>query len=149
MDATLKALVDLLIEAVPTIVFFLFLAWYLKRTYFQPVGAILAERKKATEGVRELAQRAFEAADKRKSEFDRAIQLARGEIWDEQEKLRREWSDEQAAQIAEARAQAEGQIEDAKKAIAAEADGAQAALDRDVEGLSQKIVDAVLERRAA
>ena len=88
-----------MLEAVPTIVFFLISVWYLKRFYFRPVAAILEERRKATEGVRELAQRAFEAADKKQSEFERALDLARAEIYQEHEKLRKQWSDEQAAAI--------------------------------------------------
>ena len=149
MDATLKALADLLLEAVPTIVFFLFLAWYLKKVYFRPMAALLEERKKATEGVRELAQRAFEAADQKQSEFEHAMQLARGDLYQEHEKLRRQWSDEQAQQIAEARAAVDTQIEEAKKQIAQESERAQSELDGQVEELSEQMVNSVLGRRAA
>ncbi|MDQ2840428.1 MAG: ATP synthase F0 subunit B [Acidobacteriota bacterium] len=149
MEATLKALADLLLEAVPTIVFFLFLAWYLKRLYFRPVAAILEERRKATEGVRELARRAFEEADKKQSEFEHALQLARGDIYKEHEKLRRQWSDEQAQAIADSRAQVDKQIEGAKRQIAQEAERAQGELDSQVEGLSEGIVHSLLARRAA
>ncbi len=149
MDATLKALADLLLEAVPTIVFFLFLAWYLKKVYFRPMAALLEERKKSTEGVRDLAQRAFEAADKKQSEFEEAMQLARGELYQEHEKMRRQWSDEQAQQIAEARAKADAQIEHAKQQIAQESESVQTELDSRVEELSERIVDSLLGRRAA
>ncbi len=149
MDATLKALADLLIQSVPTIVFFLFLVWYLKRVYFRPVASILEERRRATEGVRDLAQRAFEEADKKQSEFERALQLARGDIYQEHEKLRRQWSEEQAQAVAAARAQVDGQIAEAKRQIAQEAERAQAELDKQIEGLSEGIVQTVLARRAA
>ncbi len=149
MEATLKALADLLVEAVPTIIFFLFLAWYLKRVYFRPVAAILEERRKQTEGVRDLAQRAFEAADKKQSEFEHALQLARGEIYEEHEKLRRQWSQEQSEAIARARAELDKQIEDEKQRIAAESDRAQTDLDSQVENLSEGIVNSLLGRRAA
>ncbi len=149
MDATLKALADLLIESVPTVVFFIFLAWYLKKTYFQPVARILEERRKATEGVRELAERAFAAADQKQSEFDHAMHLARGKIYEEHEKLRRKWSEEQAAQILEARERADEEIEAAKHVISQEAERAQAQLDQDVDGLSRQVIDNVLARRAA
>ncbi len=149
MEATLKALADLLLEAVPTIIFFLFLTWYLKRVYFKPMAAIFEERRKSTEGVRELAQRAFEAADKKQSEFEHALQLARGEIYEEHDKLRRQWSDEQAEAIAQAREQVDQQIAEAKKQIAAEAERAQAELDSKLEGLSEDIVNSLLARRAA
>lgn len=149
MEATLKALADLLLEAVPTIIFFLFLSWYLKRVFFQPVAAVLDQRRKETEGVRELAQRAFEAADKKQSEFEHALQLARGDIYQEHEKLRRQWSDEQAQAIAEVREEVDQQIAGAKKQIAAEAERAQAELDSSVESLSEGIVNSLLARRAA
>ena len=149
MDATLKALADLLLEAVPTVIFFLFLAWYLKKVYFRPMAALLEERKKSTEGVRDLAQRAFEAADKKQSEFEEAMQLARGELYQEHEKMRRQWSDEQAQQIAEARAKADAQIVQAKQQIAQESESVQTELDGRVEELSERIVDSLLGRRAA
>jgi F-type H+-transporting ATPase subunit b len=149
MEATLKALADLLLEAVPTIAFFVFLAWYLKRVFFKPIGAILEERRRATEGVRELARRAMEAADQKESEFERALQLARGEIYREHEKLRQQWSEEQSEAVAQARAEVDRQIEEAKRQISVEADRAQAELDGKVEELSENIVHSLLARRAA
>jgi F-type H+-transporting ATPase subunit b len=149
MDSTLKALADLLLEAVPTIIFFLFLAWYLKRVFFKPLSAILEERRKATEGVRELARRASELAVQKESEFEQAIQLARGEIYREHEKLRWEWSQEQTEAIAKARAEVDAQIEDAKHRIAAELDRAQAELNSRMEGLSEDIVNSLISRKAA
>ena len=91
MKTTLEALGDLLIKGIPTILFFIILTAYLKRVFFKPLARILDERKKATEGVRELAQRAFEAAEKKSSEFERALQMARAEIHEEHESLRRTW----------------------------------------------------------
>jgi len=149
MDSTLKALADLLLEAVPTIVFFLFLAWYLKRVFFIPLARILEERRKATQGVKELAQKAFEAADKKQSEFERALELARAGIYKEQEKLRRQWSEEQTHESEQARADVSKQIEGAKGQIAAEAQHAQEELYDRIDTLSENIVNALLTRRAA
>ncbi len=149
MDSTLKALADLLLEAVPTIIFFLFLAWYLKRVFFRPLSAILEERRKATEGVRELAERASELAAQKESEFEEAIQLARGDIYKEHEKLRWQWSQEQTEAIAKARAEVDAQIDEAKHEIAAEAERAQAELSGRMESLSEDIINSLLARRAA
>jgi F-type H+-transporting ATPase subunit b len=149
MNSTLKALVDLLLEATPTMICFLFLAWYLKRVFFKPLSAILEERRKATEGVRDLAQRAFDLAAQKESEFEQAIQLARGEIYREHEKLRWQWSQEQTEAIAKARAEVDAQIDEAKHQIAAEADRAQAELSNRMESLSEKIVSSLLARQAA
>src|ERR1700750_303844 len=103
MTSTLLSLGDLLITAIPTIFFFVFLTLYLNVMLFRPIARILEERKKATEGVRDLAQRAYEAAGEKALQYQRALDLARVEIHQEQEALRRRWSEEQAAAVAKVR----------------------------------------------
>lgn len=149
MEATLKDLGDLLVEAIPTIVFFIFLTVYLKHVFFKPMARILEERRNQTEGVRELARRAFEAADKKNSEFEHALQIARSELHQEHEALRRQWSEEQAQIIAQARAEADQKIQAAKQQIALEIQRTEAALDAKVGALSEQIVHSLTARRAA
>lgn len=149
MEATLKDLGELLVEAIPTILFFILLTVYLKHVFFKPMARILEERKKATEGVRELARRAFEAADKRSSEFEHALQIARSELHQEHEALRRQWSEEQEQIIAKARAEADEKIQIAKQQIALEVEKAEAVLDAKVDALSEQIVQSLTARRAA
>ncbi|MBV9762409.1 MAG: ATP synthase F0 subunit B [Acidobacteriaceae bacterium] len=149
MEATLHALVVLLIQSVPTILFFILLTLYLRATFFRPIARILAERKQATEGVREIARRAFEAADKKTSEFEHALRIARAELHHEHETLRQKWTQEQTETIDRARAEAAGQIEEAKRQIALEAERAQADLDARIGQLGEQIVNSLLRRRAA
>jgi F-type H+-transporting ATPase subunit b len=149
MEATLRALGDLLIKAIPTAVFFIFLAVYLQRVFFKPLARILEERRKQTEGVRELAQRAFEAAEQKTSEFEHALQLARAEIHQEHDKLRQQWIQEQARRIAQARAEADREIEQARRQIAAEVEKAETDLAAAVDALSEQIVNSLLKRRVA
>ena len=98
----------------------IFLTKFLKRVYFLPVARILEERRQQTEGVRELAQRAHAAADKRTSEFETAIQMVRTQLLQENEAQRRQWAEEQANLVAEARTAAEQQVAAAKLDIARE-----------------------------
>lgn len=149
MEATLRDLGNLLIEAIPTIAFFILLTVYLKHVFFKPLARILEERRKATEGVRELARRAFEAADKKNSEFEHALQIARAELHQEYEAMRRQWTKEQAEMIAKARAEADEKIQLAKQQIALEVAKAEAAMDAKVDALSEQIVDSLITRRAA
>ncbi len=149
MDETLHALGKLLIESVPTAIFFILLTAYLRYVFFRPFAAMLDQRRKATEGVRQLAQQAFEAADKKTSEFQRALDLARAEIHKEHEAMRRQWSDEHTTAIAQARAEATRQIEEARAEIERETERAQAELDANVDSLSERIVESLLRRRAA
>lgn len=149
MDATIHALVDLLIKSIPTILFFILLTFYLKYVYFRPIARILEERKQATVGVRDIARRAFEAADQKTSEFEHALQIARAELHQEFEALRQKWAEEQANAISQARAEASRHIEDAKQQIAQEVERAQSELDLRVDELSRQIVNSLLRRRAA
>ena len=149
MDSTLHALANLLIQAIPTVVLFVFLTFYLKAVYFRPLAKVLEERRKATEGVRELSQRAFEAADQKASEFERALQLARSEINKENEALRQRWVQEQNEAIAKARAEADARLGQAKAEIAEEAKRAQSELETSIQPLSEQIVQSLLQRRAA
>ena len=149
MDSTLHDLRELLIKSIPTVVFFVFLTYYLNRVFFRPMALILEERRKATEGVRELAQRAMEAAGRRGDEFDAAIRAARADLQKEHEALRRQWTQEQAETLAKARANADALIAIAKQQINGEVEKAQAELDTKVETLSQQIVESLLRRRAA
>ena len=149
MDATLHALGDLLIKAIPTVLFFLFLTFYLKQVFFKPLAGILDERRKATEGVRELSQRAFEAADRKSSEFETALASARAQISQENDALRKEWEQEELETVARARAEAERKIEEAKHQVAVEVDTAQNQLDTEVELLSDQIIRSLSRRRAA
>lgn len=149
MDATLQALVALLIKSIPTILIFIFLVVYLRAFYFGPIAKILKERREKTEGTKELAQKAFDSADKKSAEFERALQIARVEISEQNEKLRRQWEKEQTAALAEARAKAESKISDARVAIAEEVERAKSDMDMNVESLSTSILDALAGRRAA
>jgi F-type H+-transporting ATPase subunit b len=149
MDPTLTALAELLVEAIPTILFFILLTVYLKYVFFRPMGRILEERRRQTEGVRELAQRAFDAADEKTSEFERAMQLARAQIHQENEAIRRQWSEEQAQAIAKSRIEASHRIEAAKHQIAHEVEKAKGELDISVDRLSAQIVESLVRRRAA
>lgn len=149
MDPTLTALADLLVEAIPTILFFILLTVYLKYVFFRPMARILEERRRQTEGVRELAQRAFDAADEKTSEFERAMQLARAQIHQENEAIRRQWSEEQAQAIAKSRIEASHRIEAAKHQIAQEVEKAKGELDISVDRLSAQIVESLVRRRAA
>jgi F-type H+-transporting ATPase subunit b len=149
MNSTLTALVDLLIQAIPTALLFILLTVFLNSVFFKPLAHILEERRKATEGARDLAQQAFEAADKKTSEFEYALQLARNQIYQEGDALRRQWEEEQQAELTRVRAEAERAIEQARSEIAAESTQAQSELDRDVQQLSEQIANALLRRRAA
>lgn len=149
MNETLYKLGDLAVKAIPTILLFILLTHYLKAVLFKPLAKVVEERRKATEGVRELAERALREAEKKNEEFEHALRIARAELHQEHEALRRRWREEQEHEIAKARAEADQKIEEAKRQIAQEAERAQAELNTKVESLGEQVVQSLLRGRAA
>jgi F-type H+-transporting ATPase subunit b len=149
MQDTLRELVDLLVAAVPTILLLAFLTVYLNRMLFRPIAKILDERKRATEGARELAQQAYEAANKRHSEYASAFQAALVQIHSEQEELRRRWAEELSAVLVQARSECEARVKDARREMLLQVEQQKAASQQAAELLSESAVETLLRRRAA
>lgn len=149
MQDTFRELVDLLVAAVPTILLLGFLTVYLNLMLFRPIAKILDERKKATEGARELARRAYEATNKRNSELAFALDAARAQILREQEELRRQWADEQSAALATVRSEYETQVKNVRREMLLEVEQQKAASQQAAELLSESVVETLLPRRAA
>lgn len=149
MDQTIHQLVTLLITAIPTFLLIIFLTYYLKVVFFQPLEKVLKERYDATEGARKAAEESLKRATEKTAEYEAALRAARGEIYSAQEKLFKEMQAHAASEIAEARQRAEGVIAKAKADISAEVEAAKASLAKDSEALANQIADSVLRRRAA
>lgn len=149
MDDTLKAVGQLLIQALPTFFIVLFLYFYLKQVFFGPLDRVLAQRREATEGARSQATAALERAAASAARYEEQLRAARNEIYKEQEEQRKLWRDQQSAQVAEARKTAEAAVSAAKAEIAAEAASAKQALATQTQGLADKITSVILQGRAA
>lgn len=149
MEETLHKLGILLVQSIPTILFFILMAVFLNATLFKPLARVLDERRRATEGVRELARKATEAADRRGEEFEKALQLERAKLQEQHGRLHQKWLDEQQAELTAARHEAEQAIARARGQISEETREAQATLDSQVQELSEQIVNSLLRRKAA
>lgn len=149
MDPTLQKLAELLLKAVPTILIFVALTFYLRAIFFKPLNAVMNERRRQTEGARELAQQAFAAADQKTAAFEKALQTARLELQKEQEAARQKWLAEQSEAIARARADADARLKQARAGIAEETERLKAQLAGDAGSLAEQILTRLLERRAA
>jgi F-type H+-transporting ATPase subunit b len=149
MDPIVRDLLDLIIKSVPTIILFIALAIYLRAVFFNPLAKVMEERRRQTDGARELAQRALASAEEKTSAFAKALQEARAQIQRDQEMLRQQWMAEQAEAISKARAEADTQIKQAQADIAAETDRAKADLESGAAALADQILARLLGRRAA
>ena len=149
MEATLNALGQILLQAIPTFVLVLLLHQYLKAVFFKPLERVLAERREATEGARKKAAESLERAAAKTAAYEESLRAARNEIYREHEEVRRKWLNEQSAQILEAKTKAEAAVKESRAQLAAEAEDAKASLEANVRVLADQITRTILSRRAA
>jgi F-type H+-transporting ATPase subunit b len=149
MEATLNALGQILLQALPTFFLVLLLHQYLKAVFFKPLERVLAERGEATEGARKKAAESLERAAAKAAAYEESLRVARNEIYREHEEVRRKWLNEQTAQILAARTHADAAVKEAKVRLAAEAEAAKASLETDSRVLADQIARTILHRRAA
>jgi F-type H+-transporting ATPase subunit b len=144
MEATLYALGQILIRAVPTFFLVLLLYVYLRFIFFKPMASVLGQRYELTEGARQSAARSLENAAHKAAQYEESLRAARNEIYREQEEIRRQWREEQTARIAEARKRAEAMVKEARANLAREADQARQGLELQVRDLAGRITEHVL-----
>lgn len=147
MEATLHALGQILVQALPTFFLVLFLFVYLRSMFFKPLESVLDQRNEATEGARKKAAEALDRAQAKAAAYEEQIRAARNEIYREQEEIRRKWREDQAGQIATARERSEAAVAAARTQIAAEATEAKASLAATSQSLANQITQAILQRR--
>jgi F-type H+-transporting ATPase subunit b len=148
MDPTLKALTELLLHAVPTIICLILLTAYLKYVFFKPLDKVLRKRHEETEGVRHLAEKAFADVDYKTSKFEQALLAAKLEVYREQEAQRKQLLVEQAKAIAEAREAAEVRIQEARRELSEEAERATAEMGVQAHELSKQMIASIFRRAA-
>ncbi|MDQ6704597.1 MAG: hypothetical protein M3Z85_01400 [Acidobacteriota bacterium] len=149
MDSTLHDLARILLNGLPTFFLVILLHFYLKLTFFKPMQKTLEARFAATEGARKAADESLKDADARIEEYQAAIRAARGEIYVEQEKLRKDLQEKHSAQIEEARRRAHTRVAQATGEIEAEASSAREALASQSDAIAEQIAQSILRGRAA
>lgn len=136
-----------MLKAIPTVLLFLLVYFYLKSMLFSPLEKVLAQRDVLTEGARRAAEEGQAEAERKQQEYEKKFNEARAEVYRSQEELRREWMDQQTAQVAEARKGGEAAVHSAKEQMASEMAGAREDLTLPSAALAEEISQAVLARR--
>jgi F0F1-type ATP synthase membrane subunit b/b' len=140
----LNQLGDLFLSAVPTVIlvflFYLFLRW----SFFGPLERVLSERHKRAVGARQEAEASRAAVQEKLRAYNEALRKARGEIFIEQEAVRRRVMDERQASVIAARSAAQQELQAAKKALAADEEAARVQLERSSDVLAGEIAENIL-----
>jgi len=149
MQETLQALGGILLKAIPTVILLIILHFYLKAVLFGPLDRVMKERRKLTEGARELAEASLAAATRKADEYEAKLREARAAVYKQQEEIRKRWLEEQAQQVAEARTRSEATVKAAREAIAQDVAAARTSLQDTSATVADQIVATVLGKRAA
>jgi F-type H+-transporting ATPase subunit b len=138
-----------MVQAIPTILFLIFLYFYLKVMLFGPLEKVLKQRGELTEGARKGAEASLAAAERKQQEYETTFAEARSGVYRSQEDTRRKWLDDQAAAVAEAKAGAEQQVRTAKEQIAADTATSRESLTATSGAMADEIATVMLARKAA
>lgn len=150
MDASLqKALGELLLNAVPTIILFGVLLGAYRLLVHNPLTKVLAERHEKTAGAVAKAQSDIAAAEAKTADYEQRLREARLTVFKAQELRRNKVLEVRAEALREARKQAQGQVVAARKSINADAQAAKAGLQQQSENLAAEVIRAVLKPGAS
>lgn len=138
-----------MLKAIPTIVLVLLLHFYLKRMLFGPLERVLQQRNAATAGAVKAAEESLQKAERRAAEYESAIRDARGDVYREQEELRKGLLADQEAHLKDSRSRVDTMIQEARTRIQAEAEAARKSLADSAGVLADQISDSVLGRRVS
>ena len=149
MEATLHALGQILLQAIPTFVLVILLHFYLKAVFFRPMKKVLHQRYEATEGARKLAEESLERAAAKTAEYEAALRKARSEVYEGFERIHKDLQEQHESEMRAARKEAEATVSQARADLAKDVEAAKDGLSRESELLANQIVEAILRGRAA
>ena len=149
MEATLQALGQILLKAVPTFLLVIFLNFYLKAVFFKPFRKVLQQRYEASEGARKLAEQSLERAAAKAAEYEAALRRAKGEVYELRERTHKELQEQQESELRAASKEADVAVARAKADLAKDVEVAKDGLARESEILAQQVAELILRRSAA
>ncbi len=145
MEQTLRQVGELLLGAIPTMVLLLALYGLYHVILHKPLEAVLAERRKRTQGAVEQARLNISAAAARAAEYETRLREARLAVFKALDARRKQAVDARAAAVVQAHERAEQQIADAKVHLEQEAAAARSTLGAAGESIASQIIRTVLQ----
>jgi F-type H+-transporting ATPase subunit b len=148
MDQILKQLGELLLGAIPTMVLLLALYGLYHVIVHKPLEAVLAERRKRTQGAIEQARADIAVAAQRATEYEARFREAQLAVFKVLDNRRKQATEARAAAVAEARQRAQQQIALAKADIEKDVAAARATLQTDSDNIANQIIHTILQSAA-
>src|SRR5580698_7595243 len=114
MEQTLRQLGELLLASVPTVI----LLWLLYVIYVfvvhRPLTAVLAERRRRTQGAMEKAHADIAAAEARTADYEHRLREARQKVFKSLEARRQQAAEARGLAVNQARTRAQEQVKEAR-----------------------------------
>ena len=145
MDETLRQIGELLLGAIPTVIFFLLLFGLYTVLVHKPLARVLAERRSRTQGAIEKARADVSAAEARTAEYEQKLRDARVALFKAQEARRAKASQLRAQAVADARYKAQAQIEAARASIEQDKAAAKQNLESEAGRLATEIIRTIIK----
>lgn len=145
MEQTLTQLGGLLLGAIPTVVLLLALYCLYHVIVHKPLEAVLAERRKRTQGAVEQARADISAAAARATEYEARLRDARLAVFKALDTRRKQAMETRAAAVAQAREAGQQQIAKAKAQLEQESAAARATLDAASDSIANQIIGTILQ----
>ena len=149
MEQTLRQLGELLLASVPTIILLATLYIIYFFVVHRPLTAVLAERRKRTQGAMEKARADIAAAEVRTADYEQRLREARQKVFKSLEARRQKATQVRAEAVSEARARAQEQVKQARAALEQDKEEAATKLQSEAGRLATEIVRTVLRPVAA
>jgi F-type H+-transporting ATPase subunit b len=149
MEQTLRQLGELLLGAVPTVILLASLCILYTFILHRPLVAVLAERRRRTQGAMEKARADIAAAEARTADYEQRVREARQKIFKNQEARRQQAAQSRTQAVQEARARAQEQVKQARAGIEEDKQQASSKLQSDAARLATDIARAVLRPMAS
>ena len=149
MEQTLRQLGELLLGAVPTVILLASLCILYTFILHRPLTAVLAERRRRTQGAMEKARADIAAAEARTADYEQRLREARQKIFKNQEARRQQATQSRTEAVNEARARSQEQVKQARAGIEEDKQQALSKLQSDAARLATDIVRAVLRPMAS
>jgi F-type H+-transporting ATPase subunit b len=138
-------LIELLLQAVPTVLIILLFYSILRAIFFKPLLKVMAERDARSGGAQKAAEAAHAAAAEKVKQYQEALKQARGQVYFEQEAARKRLLDERAGQLKDARGKAGIEVNAAKQRIDTELAAARRDVEATVGQLAAEIARRILQ----
>lgn len=131
------------------IALFLVLWSILRRVLFGPVGRLMAERERRTEGTHAEARSMMEEGKELQARYDAAIANARAEGEAVKSEIREEALKARNAVVSQGREAAARRIQEMREEVRRELEAARGAAAQDAETLARQMAEKVLGRKLA